>query len=249
RLANGLSRLRLFKLAGGIAPGGRVPKFAPVPFRAWFEARPAVNEGRERVILWADTFNNFFHPEVCRAAVEVLEEAGFHVQVQAEKLCCGRPLYDYGMLDLAKRKLRQILEDLRPPIEQGTPVIGLEPSCVSVFRDEMRGLFPNHADAERLAKQTFLLSEFLVKRGWRPRADRDGRAGAAAPRPGAADGGPRAARRAARVADRNPAPARAARAAGGCRPCSRSRGGGGPVEGLTREFWRMLPAMLPGRAT
>src|SRR5207248_7955133 len=117
---------------------------------------------------WADTFNNFFHPEICQAAVEVLEDAGCEVIVQAEKLCCGRPLYDYGMLNLARVKLRQILTDLRDEIAKGTPVIGLEPSCVSVFRDELRGLFPHDADAQRLQRQTFLLSEFLVDRRWKP---------------------------------------------------------------------------------
>ncbi|MGZ6143147.1 MAG: heterodisulfide reductase-related iron-sulfur binding cluster, partial [Myxococcales bacterium] len=168
RLANFVAPL--LKPLGGISRYRKLPKFAARPFRAWFEARPRVNSGAERVILWADTFNNFFHPEVCEAAVEVLEDAGFEVIVQAEKLCCGRPLYDYGMLDLARAKLRQILADLREEIERGTPVVGLEPSCVSVFRDELLGLFPHDADAQRLERQTFLLSEFLLERarGWKP---------------------------------------------------------------------------------
>ena len=168
RMANALGSLRAFKWLGGIAPQRKVPKFATRTFRDWFAARPVVNAGRERVILWADTFNNFFHPEVCEAAVEVLEDAGLQVVVQAERLCCGRPLYDYGMLDLARRKLLQILRDLRGEIERGTPVVGLEPSCVSVFRDELRGLLPHDADAQRLSSQTLLLSEFLVKRGYQP---------------------------------------------------------------------------------
>jgi FAD/FMN-containing dehydrogenase/Fe-S oxidoreductase len=169
-LVNPISRTSLFKRLGGVAPSRDVPKFAPRTFRAWFEARPRVNAGGERVLLWADTFNNFFHPEVAQAAVEVLEAAGFEVIVQAERLCCGRPLYDYGMLTLAKRKLRQILDELREEIERGTPVVGLEPSCVSVFRDELVGLFPHDADAQRLARQTHTLTAFLRSRapGWRP---------------------------------------------------------------------------------
>ena len=166
RLANLLGPL--LKPLAGIAPQRPLPKFATRTFRAWFEQRPRVNAGGERVILWADTFNNFFHPEICKAAVEVLEDAGFEMIVQAEKLCCGRPLYDYGMLNLARVKLRQILTDLRDEIAKGTPVIGLEPSCVSVFRDELHGLFPHDADAQRLQRQTFLLSEFLVDRRWKP---------------------------------------------------------------------------------
>lgn len=116
-----------------------------------------------RVILWPDTFNNFFHPETARAAVEVLEDAGFHVLVPQADLCCGRPLYDYGMLDTAKRWLSQILDVLRDEIEAGTPMIGLEPSCTAVFRDELIELFPQNEDAIRLSQQTFTLAEFFKK--------------------------------------------------------------------------------------
>jgi Fe-S oxidoreductase len=95
--------------------------------------------------------------------VEVLEAAGYQIEVPQQSLCCGRPLYDYGMLDLAKRQLRQILDTLRPEIEAGVPVIGLEPSCVAVFRDEMVNLFPNDVDAQRLSQHTYLLSEFFTR--------------------------------------------------------------------------------------
>ena len=113
------------------------------------------------VILWADTFNNHFTPPVSKAAVQVLEDAGFEVRVPRQSLCCGRPLYDYGMLDTAKALLEQILETLREPIRAGVPIVGLEPSCMSVFRDELRNLFPNDEDAKRLHGQSFMLSEFL----------------------------------------------------------------------------------------
>ena len=174
RLANfvghapGLSQA--FKRLGGIAPQRNLPKFANRTFRAWFIRRRTVNEGSPRVLLWADTFNNFFHPEVAQAAVEVLEDAGFRVIIQPERLCCGRPLYDYGMLDLAAGKLRQILDELREEISRGTPVVGLEPSCVATFRDELCELFPHDEDAKRLRDQTYLLSEFLLERakGWKP---------------------------------------------------------------------------------
>ncbi|MGH7090815.1 MAG: (Fe-S)-binding protein, partial [Stellaceae bacterium] len=99
----------------------------------------------------------------------VLEDAGFEVVVPRQRLCCGRPLYDYGMLDLAKRKLRQVLDALRPAIRAGVPVVGIEPSCLSVFRDELLNLMPEDEDAQRLAKQTKLLSEFLLaQEAWRP---------------------------------------------------------------------------------
>jgi FAD/FMN-containing dehydrogenase/Fe-S oxidoreductase len=149
------------KALAGMAPARRIPSFAPETFQHWFARRPRRLSGAE-VILWPDTFNNYFHPEVARAAVDVLEAAGFRVKVPTAGLCCGRPLYDYGMLDEAKRLLRHTLGVLRSDIEAGVPVIGLEPSCVSVFRDEMRGLLPHDADARRLAEQTFLLGDFLA---------------------------------------------------------------------------------------
>jgi Fe-S oxidoreductase len=78
-------------------------------------------------------------------------------------LCCGRPLYDFGMLDTAEAWLRQILDTLRPQIQAGVPVVGMEPSCLAVFRDELVNLFPEDVDAQRLARQSFVLSEFLNK--------------------------------------------------------------------------------------
>lgn len=96
--------------------------------------------------------------------MEVLEGAGFEVLVPAPPLCCGRPLYDFGMLDSAKRLLHQTLHALRPQIQQGVPMVGLEPSCVAVFRDEMPDLLPHDEDAKRLRQQTFTLAEFLEKK-------------------------------------------------------------------------------------
>ena len=103
------------------------------------------------MILWPDTFNNHLHPEVGKATVEVLEAAGYQVLIPAASLCCGRPLYDFGMLDTAKDLLRQILDTLRPQIQAGIPVVGMEPSCVAVFRDELLGLFPDDEDAAAAA--------------------------------------------------------------------------------------------------
>ncbi len=147
----------------GVAPRREMPAFALETFKVWFAKRPPRNHSMRRVILWPDTFNNYFHPETAKAAVEVLEDAEFHVVVPDADLCCGRPLYDYGMLDTAKRWLRNILRELKPEIEAGTPLVGLEPSCTAVFRDELIGLFPQNQDARRLCKQTFTLAEFLHK--------------------------------------------------------------------------------------
>ncbi len=113
------------------------------------------------VLLWPDTFNNHFLPATARAAVDVLEAAGYRVIVPQAHLCCGRPLYDFGMLDRAEALLLAILDELSPEIEAGIPVVGLEPSCVAVFRDELLNFFPHDARAQALSRQTFLLSEFL----------------------------------------------------------------------------------------
>jgi FAD/FMN-containing dehydrogenase/Fe-S oxidoreductase len=160
----------LAKAAMGVAPERQIPAFAPQTFTARFRRRTPRNQGSPPVILWPDTFNNHFHPDTAMAAVEVLEAAGYQVIVPERSLCCGRPLYDYGMLGLAKRLLGQILDTLGPRIEAGIPVVGLEPSCVAVFRDELANLFPRDENAKRLQRQSYLLSEFLVKKvdGYQP---------------------------------------------------------------------------------
>jgi FAD/FMN-containing dehydrogenase/Fe-S oxidoreductase len=152
----------LAKLASGMPRERRIPPFAPFTFTDWFARRP-VQRGRTRgrVILWPDTFNNHFHPQTAINAVHALERAGFDVHVPRTPLCCGRPLYDYGMLDTARRWLREIMRALEPDIESGVPIVGLEPSCVAVFRDELKELFPTVENAKRLAQQTSMLSEFL----------------------------------------------------------------------------------------
>jgi len=160
---------QLMKWVGGISQKRRVPAFADETFTAWFRRRPVRNQNRPSVILWPDTFSNNFHPEIAKAAVEVLEHAGYQVRIPQQSLCCGRPLYDFGMLDKAKATLEQTLAVLRSDIAAGTPIIGLEPSCVSVFRDEMTNLLGGSEEAQRLRAQTYLLSEFLVnKAGYRP---------------------------------------------------------------------------------
>jgi Fe-S oxidoreductase len=152
------------KWLGGIAQERRMPAFARQTFKEWYRRRPVRNEGKPPVILWADTFNNYLSPDVAKAAVEVLEDAGYQVWVPAKSLCCGRPLYDFGMLDAAEMLLRQILTTLQPQIEAGVPVVGLEPSCLVVFRDELCNLFPGDKNAQRLKSQSYMLSEFLNKK-------------------------------------------------------------------------------------
>ena len=152
------------KKAAGISSRRSLPPIAPVTFRQWFRKRKkARNKNGRPVVLWADTFNNYFHPDIAKAAVEVLEAAGCEVHVPMKPLCCGRPLYDFGMLDRAKEYLEEVLAAMRELLTEGTPIIALEPSCASVFRDELLNLLPRNQDSRRMAKQTMLLSEFLQR--------------------------------------------------------------------------------------
>jgi len=177
-LATQIPGLRdLAKLMAAMPAQRRIPALAPQTFKQWWERRQDPHKnGRSRrpdganpregrsVLLWADTFNNHFFPSTAKAAVEVLEAAGFEVAVPRAHLCCGRPLYDLGMLDRAKDLLLRIMDELRPEIEAATPIVVLEPSCASVFRDELTNLFPKDSRARALSKQAFLLSEFLEQR-------------------------------------------------------------------------------------
>jgi FAD/FMN-containing dehydrogenase/Fe-S oxidoreductase len=175
RLANAVLKSKtpgaLMKRLGGISPKREAPEFSTRTFTSWYRRRPRrLSKTRPAVILWPDTFNNHFHSDTLKAAVKVLETAGFGVVIPPRPLCCGRPLYDFGMLPTAKKLLQEIMTSLAPAIRRGIPVVGLEPSCVAVFRDELKNLFPTDQDADRLSKQTYLLSEFLEKyaKGFRP---------------------------------------------------------------------------------
>jgi FAD/FMN-containing dehydrogenase/Fe-S oxidoreductase len=156
-----------------IAAERELPRVATVNFRKWarrnnlplYASTPSRSGEAPQVILWVDTFNNHFHPETSQAAVRVLRAAGFDVAIPAQRLCCGRPLYDFGLLDHAKRYLQTIMTALAPAIEAGVPLVVLEPSCASVFRDELVNLFPTDNRAARLRAQTVLLSELLHSRG------------------------------------------------------------------------------------
>ncbi|MGE5523818.1 MAG: FAD-binding and (Fe-S)-binding domain-containing protein [Rhodospirillaceae bacterium] len=167
-LANFLTQTRAIAAIGkrlvNVAPERALPRFAPEPFTRWFERRAHRGDGGPDVILWPDTFTNYFHPHIARAGCEALERAGCRVKVPAGHVCCGRPLYEQGMLDRAKAYLQHVMQVLDDDIRAGTIVVGLEPACVSVFREELPNLFPFDEQAKRLSRQTLLLSEFLMRK-------------------------------------------------------------------------------------
>ncbi|MEU6521273.1 FAD-linked oxidase C-terminal domain-containing protein [Streptomyces sp. NPDC046924] len=165
----GLSRLT--KLVAGIDRRRPLPRFAPMTLQDWFARRGGTaNPTGRPVVLFPDTFNNHFHTQVGVACVEAIEAAGWRVVMPEQHLCCGRPLYDYGFLDAAERYLRRVLDVLRPELRAGTPVVGMEPSCLAVFKDELPKLLPHDDDAERLTRNAYHFAEFFQTFGIRPPA-------------------------------------------------------------------------------
>src|SRR5207248_10520838 len=130
----------------------------------WFRKRGRRPGTGPIILLWADTFTNCFMPEAAQAAVNVLQQAGCQVEVLDQHLCCGRPLYDYGFLEMAKSYLRRNLEALAPHLAAGTKMVVLEPCCCSVFRDEIHGLLHESAEVSVLADSTLSFAEFLEKK-------------------------------------------------------------------------------------
>ncbi len=159
------------KVIAGMPQARRIPAFAPLTFREWFRRREATSKADghvraqhdARVMLWTDTFNNYFHPETAIAAVETLDDLGFDVEIPRIHFCCGRPLYDYGMLATARRRLEQIVGSLAGDIETGIPIIVLEPSCLAVFKDELLNMLPDDIHAQRLSRLACSLGEFLAR--------------------------------------------------------------------------------------
>jgi Fe-S oxidoreductase len=178
-LANAIGRLPMARAIANnllhLAPSRTLPQFAASTFRsrikrnkAWHaEARSAKAAAKAaakgNVLLWADTFTNYFQPHIAEAAFDVLASAGYNVRVLERHVCCGRPLYDFGMLDMAKRYLLESMDALHAELSAGVPIVVLEPSCASVFRDEASSLLPDDPRSAKVKQQVMLLSEFLAK--------------------------------------------------------------------------------------
>lgn len=161
RIATRLPAMANFLLQG--------PGYARQRFDRWFADHHPADPEAPRVLLWPDTFNNYFFPDTLKAAVRVLEAAGYRVEIPPRALCCGRPLYAEGMLAQARRQLGAIVDTLDTPSLRGLPVVGLEPSCVASFRDELPQLLPGDDRAQWLADHCYLLPEFLHRLDYHPR--------------------------------------------------------------------------------
>jgi Fe-S oxidoreductase len=172
----------VIKRIAGIAQERQLPKLAAKTFQQNYASlrlttgartrsqklHPAAIPGPEGpsappqvVLLWPDTWNNYYHPQTLAAAETLLTQAGFQVETPQGHLCCGRPLYDFGLLGPARAYLTRVLNRLAQEIDAGLPIIFLEPSCASVFKDELLQFFPNDPRAQRMSRQVWLLADFL----------------------------------------------------------------------------------------
>ncbi len=181
-LLTGPATSGLIKRIVGVAPERALPKLAP---QSYLKSRIGAKESNrvegvshqdaasrreaqlvppQVVVLWADTWNNYYHPPTLQAAESVLTEAGFAVKTTKGHICCGRPLYDFGHLGAAKAYLRNVLDRMAAEIEAGLPFIFLEPSCASVFKDELPELLPDDPRAQKMGAQVWLLADWLAAR-------------------------------------------------------------------------------------
>ncbi|MFG2686652.1 FAD-binding and (Fe-S)-binding domain-containing protein [Streptomyces sp. NPDC048405] len=150
-------------LVAGVADR-EVPLFAERTFEQWFADHEPEGDGhRGSVLLWPDTFTNHFHPHIGRAAVRVLEHAGWRVRLPDEALCCGLTWISTGQLGTAEKVLTRTVRALAGHVRSGGLVVALEPSCTAVFRADAAELFPGDQDVRRLAEQTVTLSELLTE--------------------------------------------------------------------------------------
>jgi FAD/FMN-containing dehydrogenase/Fe-S oxidoreductase len=154
----------LLKRMVGMAQQRRLPRLAPQSYQKSRAPAPR-HDGQltpSQVVLWPDTWNNYYHPQTLAAADSVLTRAGFRVETPRGHICCGRPLYDFGLLDAARNYLAKVFNRMAPQIDAGLPFIFLEPSCASVFKDELLELFPNDLRAQHLSRQVWLLADWLA---------------------------------------------------------------------------------------
>ena len=126
------------------------------------QSKPPTPPTTPSVVLWPDTFTDAYRPEVGEAWRSILEAVGEHVAIPTRWACCGRPLYDAGMLTLAKRTLRTLLDTLDQHIADNTPILVPEPSCLAAFRDELPALLPDDPRAAKLASLARSPAEHLL---------------------------------------------------------------------------------------
>ncbi|MDX1479976.1 MAG: FAD-linked oxidase C-terminal domain-containing protein, partial [Saprospiraceae bacterium] len=163
RVANWGSSLRFVQKRLGISTRRMPPPFAAEPFTKWFARHNWESDGPE-VVLYADTFSNYNHPEIARAAAEFLHRTGHRVIVPNAEACCGRPLLSKGLVAEAQEMALKTLALLLPYADKGWPIVGLEPSCILTFSDEFLTLLPGDPHARTLADASMTFEEFVERR-------------------------------------------------------------------------------------
>jgi len=146
----------------GVHPARSLPRLATRSFSRWFRLRQSSNSEARPVVLFHDTFMEHNHPEVGKAAVKVLEAAGYRPILVTERRCCGRPAVSKGLLADAKDLARHNVRVLAPYARQGIPIVGCEPSCMSMLAEEYTDLVPGE-DSQSVSEMAIPLDAFLVR--------------------------------------------------------------------------------------
>ena len=153
---------RLTERFVGVSHKRPLPRFALRRFSGWHRRRGLRPRGpRGDVVLFNDTFTEFMHPEVGRAATRILEALGYNVKLERRKVCCGRPLISKGQLAKARDWASTNVAVLAPHARRGALIVGTEPSCLLTLRDEYPSLLRS-ADARAVAGQSLMLDELLA---------------------------------------------------------------------------------------
>jgi Fe-S oxidoreductase len=148
----------------GIAAERPLPRFERETLLRWDARRErrATPAPRGDVVLLADSFTTFTEPAIGRAAVQLLEAAGWRVRLQSAG-CCGRASLSKGLLKQARRMADAMVGRLEADARRGTPIVGVEPSCLLTLRDEYLSLLPGDGRAEAVARQARLVADLLVE--------------------------------------------------------------------------------------
>jgi len=152
------------KRAIGIHPKREIAPFARQTFEEWFRARqPSAPLGTRGVaVYYHDTFTNYNYPEIGKAAVRLLEAAGYTVEIVRQRACCGRPMLSKGLVEGARKLARRNVEALADYARRGVPIVGTEPSCILTLRDEYADLLPDDPAVAQIAANSFMIDEFLA---------------------------------------------------------------------------------------
>ncbi len=164
-MANALNANRaqrfVMEKAFGVARGRSLPVLAREPFTEWFKQQDWRSDGPP-VVLFADTFNNYTHPETAKAAAQFFHRLGYAVKAPDASACCGRPYLSKGFISEAQILALKAVETLYPYAEEGMPIVGLEPSCILTFTDELLSLLPGEPRAEQVAQSVYTFASFVA---------------------------------------------------------------------------------------